>query len=276
MNRQDTDRTPGDMPADSASSTSNRPALAAVTGGGPHAWIMINALRDHFGDFPVIVESPEPSDVFWGRRKKMLGAMTVASMQAARIPIRLTRFGAQKIIDEMIETHGLDPEPRADQDLIHVPSVNSEACREALRQANAQSVFVVSTRMIGHATLDCVDAPFINYHSGVNPKYRGMFGGYFALANGEPENFGATVHLVDHGVDTGDILYRSHVTPDKRDNFHTYLWRIAAGSRSIVIQAIEDAANDALSTVSPDMESKQWFAPTFGGYLWTGLSRGVW
>ena len=82
--------------------------------------------------------------------------------------------------------------------------------------------------MISNTTLRSTDAPFINYHSGINPAYRGMFGGYFALANGEPEHFGATVHLVDEGVDTGEILYQSRLRTEPDDNFHTYLWRMAA------------------------------------------------
>ena len=43
--------------------------IVAITSGGPHAWIMINALREQFGDFAVIVEDGETSDVFWRRRR---------------------------------------------------------------------------------------------------------------------------------------------------------------------------------------------------------------
>ena len=134
----------------------------------------------------------------------------------------------------------------------------------------------MSTRMIGRATLAAVDAPFINYHSGINPAFRGMFGGYFALASGQPEHFGATVHLIDEGVDTGDILYQSRVETQKNDNFHTYLWRMAAGSRDIVVKAMEDAVEGKLRPTRVDLPSRQWFAPTLGGYVWTGVSRGVW
>ncbi len=35
--------------------------LIALTSGGPHAWIMINALRAQFGDFPIILEDEEPA-----------------------------------------------------------------------------------------------------------------------------------------------------------------------------------------------------------------------
>ena len=250
--------------------------LVAITAGGPHAWIMINALRKRFGSFPVIVERPEPETIFWKRRRRMLGPVKAMSMQAARIPIKLRKLGADKIIQEMIETHQLEPAPAEDMDIYPVPSVNGNDCRRVLKELKPKAVFVISTRMISRSTLKCVEAPFINYHSGINPAYRGMFGGYFALANGEPENFGATVHLIDEGVDTGDILYQSQVNVDHRDNFHTYLWRIAAGSREIVVRAVEDALQDQLSPRAVDLPSRQYFAPTLGQYVWTGVRKGVW
>ncbi len=254
----------------------NSSDIVVLTSGGPHSWIMINALRERFGAFPVIMEQGEPQSILWRRRMKLLGPLKVASMQAARVPLKLTKARTQTIIDRMIKAERLKPNPLTGTEIIDVPSVNSEACRTALKDAAPKAVFVVSTRMIGRKTLSAVDAPFINYHSGINPAYRGMFGGYFALANGEPEHFGSTVHLIDEGVDTGAILYQSRVDVQPGDNFHTYLWRLAAGSREIAIRAMEDALNGRLAPQTVDLPSKQWFAPTFGGYVWTGLSRGVW
>lgn len=250
--------------------------LVAMTAGGPHAWIMINALRDRFGDFPIILEQGESQKEFWARRKRLLGGVKVASMKAARIPIRLKKGGSRAVLQEMTETERLNPNPPFGITPIEVETVNDDTTRSLLRSLAPKVVFVVSTRMIGTKTLSSVGAPFINYHSGINPAYRGMYGGYFALSKGDRVNFGATVHLVDRGVDTGDILYQSRVEPARQDNFHTYVWRLAAGSREIVIQAIEDALNDELQPYRVDLPSKQYFSPTFGGYLWTGVTRGVW
>jgi methionyl-tRNA formyltransferase len=250
--------------------------IAVLTAGGPHAWIMINALRERFGDVHILQEDGEDQSTFWARRKRMLGPLKVASMQAARIPLKLTKRGTQARIDDLIETHGLNPSPPIDLPVHHISSVNSADARAALKATEAKAVFVVSTRMISAKTLEILDAPFINYHSGINPAYRGMFGGYFALANGEPEHFGATVHLVDTGVDTGDVLYQSQVDVGPEDNFHTYIWVMAAGSRDIVIRAIEDALAGTIQSKQVDLPSKQYFAPTLGGYVWTGLTKGVW
>lgn len=250
--------------------------IVAITAGGPHAWITINALRAKYGDIPIIVEEGEPASVFWARRRKLLGRAKVASMQAARIPLKLTKRGTEKRIAELIAEHELQPEQPEDAQIINVTSVNSDAARDALKQLAPKAVFVVSTRMLSRETLAATDAPFINYHSGINPAYRGMFGGYFALANGQPEHFGATVHLIDEGVDTGDILHQSRVKVSPSDNFHTYLWVMAAGSRYICISAMDDALSGNLKPRHVDLPSRQYFAPTLGGYLWAGLRHGIW
>ena len=39
---------------------------------------------------------------------------------------------------------------------------------------------------------------------------------------------------------------------------------------------LEDALEDRLRPYKVDLPSRQYFAPTFGGYLKTGLTRGVW
>ncbi|MEL6473268.1 MAG: formyl transferase [Pseudomonadota bacterium] len=250
--------------------------VVALTAGGPHAWIMINALREAYGEFPVLMEDGEDAGAFWARRRRRLGGLTVLSMRAAQILMKLTKPLSRGRVPDLIKTYGLHPEPNPDQSIIQIRDVNSERCRDLLRSIGPKAVFVVSTRMIRKDTLACVDAPFINYHSGINPAYRGMYGGYFALANGEPEHFGATVHLVDTGVDTGGILYQTTAEPTRKDNFHTYLWLLAAKSRDMVVRAIDDALGDRLQAYSVDLPSRQWFAPTLGGYLKAGVTRGVW
>ncbi|GAB5457950.1 MAG: formyl transferase [Henriciella sp.] len=250
--------------------------IVVLTSGGPQDWIMINALRERFGDFPIVLENEEPSKLFWRRRRKMLGALTVASMKTALFSMKFTKRKSEAVIDKMIADYDLKPEPAEGLNITRVDNINSWATREILRVENPKAVFVASTRLLDRKTLRSVSMPFINYHSGINPAYRGMFGGYFALANREPENFGATVHLIDQGVDTGEILYQSRVQVQPEDNFHTYLWRIAAGSRHIVVKAVQDAINHELRPRKVNLPSNQYFAPTLGGYLWTGMTRKVW
>jgi methionyl-tRNA formyltransferase len=48
--------------------------------------------------------------------------------------------------------------------------------------------------------------PWINFHPGPLPEYKGRNLCYHAIMNGEKE-FGATVHYMDENFDTGDIIY---------------------------------------------------------------------
>ena len=117
----------------------------------------------------------------------------------------------------------------------------------------------------------------MNYHSGVNPAYRGINGGYFALANGEPEHFGVTLHLVDLGVDTGPILATNRIPVAANDNMQTYMTLMAAKSQDLVVETMARVLAGEAKPLPPSaLPSNQYYAPTFGQYLVNGLKRGVW
>ena len=62
---------------------------------------------------------------------------------------------------------------------------------------------VYGTRIIKCHAQGSVAAPFINYHAGINPKYRGQNGAYWARSQGERHPRRGTVHSIDEGIDTG-------------------------------------------------------------------------
>lgn len=145
-----------------------------------------------------------------------------------------------------------------------------------LKRINPACVVVTGTRILRQETLKCIDAPFINFHVGINPKYRGQNGGYWALAEDDRANAGVTVHLVDEGVDTGSILYTATFEPTPKDNFVTYHYLQAAAGVPLLSKAVQDALEGRLSPQSSSLPSKQWFHPTLCQYLHNGLTRGVW
>lgn len=60
----------------------------------------------------------------------------------------------------------------------------------------------------------------INYHPSLLPKYRGGTAINWAIINGERET-GVTIHYIDEGVDTGDIILQRSVSIDPEDNVLT-------------------------------------------------------
>jgi methionyl-tRNA formyltransferase len=234
---------------------------------------MVNALRKRFGDFPVIVERGEPASVFWARRRKKLGAGAVYSMKAAGLLAKVSKPMSRGRLAELRAQ--CDAAPVANR--IDVDNLNDVSSLEIIRHLKPKAVFVASTGMLRKPLLEACACPVVNYHSGINPAYRGINGGYFALANGEPQNFGVTLHLVDLGVDTGTILATNRIETAANDNMQTYMTLMAAKSQDLVADTmVRVLAGDLQPAPANDLPSAQYYAPTLGQYLRNGLQRGVW
>jgi len=79
----------------------------------------------------------------------------------------------------------------------------------------------------------------INCHAGKLPFYRGRNILNWVLINDEAE-FGITVHYVDEGIDTGDIIQQKCFPITDADNYQTLLDRAYDGCADLLDKAIHD------------------------------------
>ena len=79
----------------------------------------------------------------------------------------------------------LQTEPKPGQKIIHVPSANAPDCLQAIADIRPGVVLLAGCRLLSRQTLAQMPCPVLNYHAGIAPKYRGMNGGYWALASGD-------------------------------------------------------------------------------------------
>ena len=77
----------------------------------------------------------------------------------------------------------------------------------------------------------------INCHAGKLPFYRGRNVLNWVLINDEKE-FGITVHYVDEGIDTGDIILQRSYPISEKDNYKTLLERAYLDCAVILYDAI--------------------------------------
>ena len=85
----------------------------------------------------------------------------------------------------------------------------------------------------------------VNFHASLLPAYQGKHPVFWALRNGERWT-GLTVHVMDTGIDTGDILYKVRIRTRKRDSVAILYDRIMARSVNQVGRLIEDAEKGTL------------------------------
>ena len=96
---------------------------------------------------------------------------------------------------------------------------------------------------------------FINAHPGKLPWYRGRSTINWAIINGEPE-IGVTVHLMDEGVDTGDILVQRLLPIGWHDTYGSVLTRVQDIVPEIVLEAVNGlASGSATRTPQPALGS---------------------
>ncbi|PBB94000.1 formyl transferase [Mesorhizobium sp. WSM3864] len=259
-----------------ATSESSPRRIVVVTEGGPHIWAIVNAIADRVGPVSVILETPESKKRLLLGRARRQGWISAIGQLGTMLLTRLgKRFfaghAARLIAEEKLET-----EPRPTQTIIHVPSANGPECLQAIEKIGPGVVLLAGCRLLSRNMLAKVPCPVLNYHAGITPKYRGMNGGYWALASGDRGNFGTTVHLVDAGVDTGGVLKQARGKSKRGDTIASYALRQAAFSRDICVQAVAETLAGKLTMIDPGLPSKQWFHPTIWFYLWTGLTKCVW
>ncbi len=239
-------------------------------------WSVANHLRRSMPDLAILVEEPETKAAILKRRARLLGWPQAIGQAACGVATKLVARQSNARIDAICRDGGLDRTMLAPGSFRAVGSVNSEICRAALAELEPEVVAVYGTRIIRRDTLRAVAAPFVNYHAGINPKYRGQHPGYWALVNGDAAHAGVTLHLVDEGVDTGDVLYQAPVTFAGGDNITTYQWRQMTVALPLLVRAIEDAQAKRLQPYRVDLPSAQYFPPTLWRYMWNGATRGVW
>ncbi len=82
--------------------------------------------------------------------------------------------------------------------------LNSEETLLSLQALSPDLILLAGVGIIGAPIIRCAKLGVLNGHSGTVPRYRGNYVVRWALLEEAP--VGLTVHLVDEGVDTGDVL----------------------------------------------------------------------
>lgn len=88
----------------------------------------------------------------------------------------------------------------------------------------------------------------INCHAGKLPFYRGRNILNWALINDEKE-FGITVHYLDEGIDTGDIILQEVYPITDEDDYNTLLNRAYDGCADVLYRAIKMIQNEEVKPV---------------------------
>lgn len=251
----------------------NKLKLVVLTGSSSHSDIVINSLREVAEVYNIQIEN-DFQRMNEGRIKRHGIMKGIGQKLFIKFKKRLKKR-SQKRIDKIYDDFNLD-DTIAPPDLT-IPDVDDERLLKKIHSFNPDMVVLNCVSIIPQFVLDSAEAPFINIHGGITPLYRGVFGGYWALREGNEHLVGSTVHRVDAGIDTGAILKQIYFSITPEDNFCTYNTQHLAyglkGLHQVIDYYIEH--NQLPEPIQTDMPSKLRSHPTLFGYLFYRLFKGV-
>ena len=128
-----------------------------------------------------------------------------------------------------------------------VSDINAQEILDFIEPLAPDLLIVKSTSIIRGKLLERYSCRIFNFHAGITPEYRGVHAPFWALFNGERGMVGATIHLVDRGIDTGGILEQESVPVDPSvDSFFTIYVKLNRKGAELMLRAIEKFESGSL------------------------------
>lgn len=168
----------------------------------------------------------------WGQNS----FISLLNMKEVEIQFLCLRYDQpDQVLKKMAEKQGIP--------VLSHPNVNSADFHELIRPYQMELLVSMSFNQIfGPALIDAPKYHAINCHAGKLPFYRGRNILNWALINDEKE-FGITVHYIDAGIDTGDIIAQKTFPITDKDTYETLLdtaYRECPPLLTAAVQAIID------------------------------------
>lgn len=251
--------------------------IIMLAGQGKSTRFIYNGIAKEVYIEKVLLTSPASKKKLLKGRIKKLGVLKVLNQLLFQtLFVKGLRFSSKRLLQLKKEELGLKDDPIPAEKTIYVGSVNSQKTMDTLKELNPDVVLVNGTAIIQKKVLEAAKAVFINTHVGITPEYRGVHGGYWALRNQDAKRFGVTIHKIDTGIDTGDIIYQATGTVDKKDNFLTYPLLQIALAIPLLKKTFKDLEVGKLKAYKKEqVHSKLYYHPTFTGYLWGRIKYGI-
>ena len=116
---------------------------------------------------------------------------------------------ANHMVDEYIKDLGVTGRPSG-VEYLDTPSLNQATVITAIKNARPDVCAVLGTSIIRERLISIPKVGMINAHTSILPEYRGSRSEFWQCYNQDYTNVGMTLHLIDKGVDTGNILFQKH------------------------------------------------------------------
>lgn len=141
--------------------------------------------------------------------------------------------------------------------IYNVPNHNGQSCFELLQQFQPELLVLGGTRIIKERILNIPTKGTVNAHPGLLPWLRGSASVGWALYKNLP--IGATVHFIDPGIDTGDIIHREELKVLNGDTYESLNGKVSRLAAELMVRAVSDVDNGTVTRIPQDTTQGETF-----------------
>ena len=231
---------------------------------------MVNKL-DFKHDYTVILEGDDTKEVLIRRfkrniRKKgiVLGLLEFGKFISEAPFLLKENAKYNDYLKKLIKTNDYRPEIKQ----IEVDSINNPKVIRLVNEERPNLILVNGTRIISKQIIDSVTETgikIINWHAGITPEYRGSKSEFYCIINKEFDKVGSTLHNVDSGIDTGDIVMQETINvvdeDFKKEHIHAHLrYKNARLAVEMSNRLMDNIENNVLNPIKKASKSSKLYS----------------
>jgi methionyl-tRNA formyltransferase len=220
---------------------------------------MFSRVVQRFPDAHVVAVAPQETTMrafasllskYW-RKMRRLGLLnTVEILTSYPLQVLLAsqdQKNARRLLRQL-------PRPAMPLDgdrVVYVRTVNGADAIQAMTALEPDVIVQAGAGILRPGLFKTARLGTVNLHHGIAPLIRGMSSIYWALWEKRPDWLGATIHWIDEGIDTGEVLAYAPIAP------------VAPGEGypALFAQATQKGVDQLVKTLTRLEAGEQWVVP---------------
>ena len=241
---------------------------------GPELWTLrkISSVRCELHVVQALLKSVVPKRILLHRRIREFGLFATASRWLGKRLIGAREEKrAERILDELFDVRSLGEWwARCGLAPVKVPQLNHPDSKAALEKIAPDVIVRVSGGILKPHIFSQAKLAALNIHHGRAPFIRGVSSIPWGIIENRPEWIGATIHLIDKGIDTGAVLWRGAPQLAPGDTDVTLHFRVHLEAVDALVRILEEyaATGSARTSVAAAQEGST-YRSAFGLGAWT-------
>ncbi len=142
---------------------------------------------------------------------------------------------------------------------IYTENLNRKTLTNLLKSFPYDYLFsIVNSMVLDKEILATPIKKAINYHDSLLPKYAGLNASYWAIINNEKVH-GISWHLVDEGIDTGDIIVQKEIAIEDDDTSISLNMKCYEAAVTAFVQVVKEIQTDSLTVKKQNFDNRSYF-----------------